>query len=167
MEDLLREHGLFSTVAASWSFTVAVPAFATTRAPLRSQSSAAEPGSDARARRRRVAQGFIHLTTLQNWTRTQPISFARRTSALDTDERARFGSGSSSSTLWLPSDRRAAAELEGPRARCRRRSPGRRTPSRRGRTRSSGPARPCRCRLRRRPRRPPTCRPCPGSPRST
>merc|ERR1712091_125820 len=98
-----------STVAAPWSLTVAVPALATTRAPLRSQSSAAEPGSDARRGSAAWRRGFIHLTTLQNWTRTQPISFARRTSALLTDERARFGSGSPSATLWLPRERREAA----------------------------------------------------------
>ena len=40
-----------STVAAPWSLTVAVPALATTRAPLRSQSSAAEPGSDRKGAR--------------------------------------------------------------------------------------------------------------------
>ena len=100
-----------STVAASLSLTVAVPALATTRAPLRSQSSAAAPGSDARRGAAAWRRGFIHVTTLQNWTRTQPISFARRTSALLTDERARFGSGSSSATLWLPRERLEAAAL--------------------------------------------------------
>ena len=112
MEDLLREHGLLLDGRR-------LLVLHRRRAGLGDDARAlavAEFRGGARerraARRRRVAQGLHPLDDLAEFGRGRSRSLREAdVPALLTDERARFGSGSSSSTLWLPSDRCFAAAL--------------------------------------------------------